>query len=216
MGNDNPSTNFVTQGTNDVLVGEAVEAITVYTFMPKAPRKGKPLGNLRHVAVKSSIEAHHLTQFGVVFSHRIDSLDLAGQVQGGEGDKLPQGQEELRGYDLRGGIIWPAMDQTVSDPIRSRKAMAVHCHYEHSLDRLAVIEKIPVPVGKTYPRAVFEPEPTSWHANTFHRALCQQLLLWAESVKGKFDRGRTTVDAEDMSRHRPSFDVPQSLPGLDS
>jgi hypothetical protein len=78
MGNDAPSFNVSPQSADDVFIGETMEPLAVYAFMPKAAYDGEPLGNLRYPAMKGGIKADDLTESRVMLGDCINALDLTG------------------------------------------------------------------------------------------------------------------------------------------
>ena len=74
----------------DVLVGEAVEAVAHHSGVPELPWQGVHLRDAGHLAVEGRVEAGHLRNARIGLPHALDDLERLRQVLRVEGNQRPQ------------------------------------------------------------------------------------------------------------------------------
>ena len=104
-----------------------MKAVATKPFVPKGTGQREALCQFRHVPVEGRIKAGDLRQVGKARRHRLDTLDLAGQVQWRKGDQTAQRSQKLGGYALRGGMVRATMDQAMTDRSRLWEVELFQC-----------------------------------------------------------------------------------------
>ena len=129
----------------DILVGGAVEAVAAdLVLLIVFIGQGVHIGLGGHRLVEGGVEHGHL---GHVLAHDggagVDTGDVGGVVEGGQGDALLQGLHDLIGDEHRAGKGLAAMDHPVAHRIdllhgADDAVVLVHQSVQHGLDGLRV------------------------------------------------------------------------------
>ncbi len=102
------------QAAGDVLVGQAVEAITAHALLRQLPRDGEGLCLPGLVAVEGGVEAGDLRQLRMRLRQRADGGEVVRLVQRGERDQTVQLIQHGGGQQHRGGVADAAMNHPVT------------------------------------------------------------------------------------------------------
>ena len=117
-----------------------MKTITLDTLRLEAPRNGQDLGNPRHIAMKGSVEAHHLRQTRNPHTKQIDQGDLGRQVPRRVSADAAQRIEQCRGNALRRVEAGTAIDNAMAySSNRSETDLLVE-PIDQKICRRAVIE----------------------------------------------------------------------------
>src|SRR5260370_25803132 len=115
MGDDRPRQGSRAEHADDVLVRESVKAVMPQLVAPERARERKALSQLRHISMKCRIEARNLWHLGIALGHRLDDLDLRGEMQWRKRYQPSQRGEQRFVDPLRCPMGGPAMHQPVPD-----------------------------------------------------------------------------------------------------
>jgi len=106
---------YPAQLAQDVLVGEAVEAVADDASFRKIARERVEPGDAGHPAVERGVEAGHLRDRRVRAAHGLDRRYRLGKMVGVDRYQCPEIGDHLGRDSLRLAVAVPAVDDPVTD-----------------------------------------------------------------------------------------------------
>ena len=138
------------QHARDVLIRQAVEAVTTDALVVEPPRQREPVGELRMTAVERGVEAGHLRQVGLDRGDRADAGEIVRLMQRRERTERLQLGEHRRTDAHRRHEVDTAMHHPVTDaeqrrPIAEMLAQPAADHAEElAMTRAALVGPAPI------------------------------------------------------------------------